>query len=156
MILDDRFCLTHRRVTHEVCRDGDGPAVLLLHELPSLTPACLKLASRIVRYGYRVYVPLFFGLPTHAPQAQPHTTQPSYRIRHEFHLLSTQGTSPLVEWLREVSRIADRQAGRKGGSVVAMCLTESTVLSRMLDVHHGLPSLHRTSETTPQPGSLRT
>jgi len=39
----------------------ERPPVLLLHELPGLTPECVSLAQRIADEGYAVYVPLLFG-----------------------------------------------------------------------------------------------
>ena len=151
MTLDHRFSLTHHRITHEVCCDGEGPPVVLLHEEPAMTPACLKLASRIVRYGYRVYAPLLFGAPSSqsrshlsAPHAQPHVFTKRYRIRHEFSLLTADQSSPLTEWLRELARIAFRQADRRSKGVVAMCLTETSVLSTLLDPDAEMPGLPRT------------
>ena len=146
MILDHRFSLTHRRITHEVCFAGEGPPVVLLHEEPCMTPACLKLASRIVRYGYCVYTPLLFGVPSSKLRLRPadvhaHLKVPTtrYRIRHEFSLLTADQSSPLTEWLRELSRIAYRQAGKCGKGVVGMCLTESSVISTVLDPAAEIP-----------------
>lgn len=42
-----------------------GPPILLLHELPGLTPETFKLAERIAARGYTVYMPLLFGEPGH-------------------------------------------------------------------------------------------
>lgn len=150
MTLEHRFSLTHHRITHDVCCDGEGPPVVLLHEEPSMTPACLKLASRIVRYGYRVYAPLVFGVPiperrSPDPGGGAHLQAPAsrYRIRHEFSLLSADQSSPLSDWLRELSRVAYRQAGKRSKGVVAMCLTESSVISTLLDPEAELPGRSR-------------
>ena len=42
---------------------SSGPAVLLLHELPGMTPGAIALANRLSREqeAYRVYLPLMFG-----------------------------------------------------------------------------------------------
>ncbi len=138
MNLKSRFSLTHRRITHEVLCDGEGPPVVVLHEQPEMTQACLKLASRVVRYGYRVYVPLLFGLPDPAPdpaagRSHGHVPTSRYHIRHEFNLLTADKSSPLTEWLLELSRIAHRQTGQRTEGVVGMCLTDSSVVSVMLD-----------------------
>ena len=42
---------------------GKGPAVLVMHELPGLTPACISLAEDIAAAGFTVYLPLLFGRP---------------------------------------------------------------------------------------------
>lgn len=38
-----------------------GPPVIVLHEMPALSPDLLELALRVSRKGYSVYVPLLWG-----------------------------------------------------------------------------------------------
>ena len=40
---------------------GSGPPILLLHEIPGLIPETVRFADSLVKRGYRVYLPLFFG-----------------------------------------------------------------------------------------------
>jgi dienelactone hydrolase len=42
---------------------GEGPPVLILHELPGLAPYDIRLAKRLVQQGYTVLLPLLFGYP---------------------------------------------------------------------------------------------
>src|SRR5262245_55615893 len=53
---DDRF---QRLVLRS--RSPAGPAVLLLHELPGLTPEDMLLGYRIAQQGFQVYLPVLFG-----------------------------------------------------------------------------------------------
>lgn len=46
----------------------EAPPVLLLHELPALSPDSLDLARRIACNGFRVYVPLLFGAEGENPK----------------------------------------------------------------------------------------
>lgn len=42
-------------------RRGGGPPVIVLHEMPALSPDVLDLALRVSKEGYSVYVPLLWG-----------------------------------------------------------------------------------------------
>jgi hypothetical protein len=48
-------------VSHRVYRKGAGPDVLLMHELPGMTPQFIGLARTIAEAGFTVHLPLFFG-----------------------------------------------------------------------------------------------
>ena len=48
-------------VSHRVYRKGAGPDVLLIHELPGMTPQFIGLARTIAEAGFTVHLPLFFG-----------------------------------------------------------------------------------------------
>jgi dienelactone hydrolase len=56
--------------TYTVYTRGEGPSVLLLHELPGLTPQCVRLARLLSDAHFKVFVPLLFGKPgVSAPRA---------------------------------------------------------------------------------------
>ncbi len=59
--LDPPF--THGAIRHRVFWTGDGSPVLVLHELPGLSPAALRFGRRLAARGFRVYLPLLFGEP---------------------------------------------------------------------------------------------
>jgi len=50
MRLDGDHCFEfeHDGITHPVYRDGSGPGVLVMHEMPGMTPKCLELADRLI------------------------------------------------------------------------------------------------------------
>lgn len=51
-------------ITHTVFRSkANGPGVLIMHELPGMTPQCINLATRVVDAGFTVFLPLLFGEP---------------------------------------------------------------------------------------------
>lgn len=98
----------------------DEPPVLLLHELPGLSAACLQLADRIAAQGYTVYVPLLIGqLGDYRPTW--HSIQAVFSS--QWTTCCTDKTSPVVGWLRELTReIGRRHPGQKAGAI-GMCLT---------------------------------
>jgi dienelactone hydrolase len=117
-----------------VYRKGEGPAVLLMHELPGMIPECVDLARRIADEGFTVYMPLLFGEPDKPlsnPKLLVYTAQ--LCISREFYCFAKHRSSPITDWLRALSRQAHLECGGKGVGVIGMCLTGSFVLSLMAD-----------------------
>jgi hypothetical protein len=50
-------------ISHRVYLKGVGPDVLLMHELPGMTPQFINLARTVADAGFTVHLPLFFGEP---------------------------------------------------------------------------------------------
>lgn len=113
-----------------VYRRGTGPAVVLIHELPGMTPECVALARKIADEGYTVYMPLLFGEPN-----QNYGTKPLLWpcVWKEFSVLSTKGKSPAADWLRALARQAHAERGGKGVGAIGMCFTGRFALSLMMD-----------------------
>jgi len=113
-----------------IYRRGRGPAVILLHELPGMTPECVDLARKITDEGYCVYMPLMFGKPNQnyglAPLSWP-------CVWREFSVLSRRGKSPAADWLRALARQAHAEQGGKGVAAIGMCFTGRFALSLMMD-----------------------
>lgn len=130
-----RFDFTQGDIAHPVYRRGDGPGVLLMHELPGMTAECLSLAERIRKRGFRVYLPLFFG--------EPGVKSGTLRVfticlRREFSCLASEQSSPITTWLRTlIARIAN-ECGSKVG-VIGMCFTGNFVFSLMIDPQVSAP-----------------
>jgi dienelactone hydrolase len=97
---------------------GDPP-VLLLHEIPGLLPETVCFADALVRRGYRVYMPLFFGrFGRHASALRRMAVCAGPNIN----CVSTR-ESPVVSKLRTLrDRIAAQHGGRKLG-VIGMCMS---------------------------------
>jgi dienelactone hydrolase len=55
---------------HSVYRKGHGPAVLVIAEIPGLTPHVLGFAERVVTLGCTAVVPHLFGVLGEDPQEQ--------------------------------------------------------------------------------------
>ena len=57
-----------RRFTHEgkrrtVYRGGDGPPVIVIHEIPGITPEVADFGRRVIGAGMTAYLPSLFGTP---------------------------------------------------------------------------------------------
>ncbi len=49
--------------TRDVYRRGAGPAVIVMAEVPGITPLVAKFASRVADAGFTVFMPQLFGTP---------------------------------------------------------------------------------------------
>lgn len=117
-----------------VYRKGEGPAILLMHELPGMIPECVDLARRIADAGFTVYLPLLFGQPD-KPLSFPNMLARTVQlcISQEFYCFAKHRSSPITDWLRALCRKIHQDCGGKGVGVVGMCLTGGFVLSLMAD-----------------------
>ncbi|MGN6131980.1 MAG: dienelactone hydrolase family protein [Nocardioidaceae bacterium] len=49
--------------THDTYRKGTGPGVVVIHELPGMTPQVIAFAEEVVAAGFTVVLPHLFGTP---------------------------------------------------------------------------------------------
>lgn len=118
-----------------------SPAVLVMHELPGLTENCLRFAERLVDQGFTVYLPLLFGQLGESSQPLQLGVNTIKFIRqlcisHEFYLLKTGASSPIVDWLRGLCQHIYQKNEHHcfpGIGAIGMCLTGGFVLSLMID-----------------------
>ncbi len=105
--------------------DNDGPPVLLLHELPGMTPESVCLAEDLVDRGFKVYLPLLFGKP-----ARRGSLGNSLRVLFSgrWSPFAIEGGSPIVDWLADLSHRALVDTGAEGLGVIGMCLTGAVPL----------------------------
>ncbi|MFB2351093.1 hypothetical protein, partial [Priestia megaterium] len=54
-------------------------------------------------------------------------------VRREFHIWSTDRSSPIVDWLRALARQAHAECGGKGVGAVGMCFTGGFALAMMTE-----------------------
>lgn len=121
-------------LSHRVYRKGEGPAVILMHELPGMIQECVDLARRIADSGFTVYLPLLFGKPD---QENSSLKTIAYVVQlcisQEFNCFAKHQSSPITNWLRALCRSAHAECGGRGVGVIGMCLTGGFVLSLMAD-----------------------
>lgn len=109
---------------------GSGPGVLILHELPGMSEACLELGRIIAKEGYRVYLPLMFGEPGEHSSL---LNLVRVCLQREFNLWSKNAPSRITPWLRELCSHIHTECGGKGVGAIGMCLTGNVVISLMVD-----------------------
>jgi dienelactone hydrolase len=129
-----------------VYRAGSGPAVIVMSEIPGITPQVASFARRVVGAGYTVFMPLLFGEPMRPPER-------GYAMRvilkscisREFRVLAANQSSPVVDWLRALARYAHGECGGRGVGAIGMCFTGNFALSMMLDAPVLAPVLSQPS-----------
>lgn len=133
-------------VTREVFLRGNGPAVIVMTEVPGITPPVAAFARRVADAGFRVYLPQFIGTPgremTPAYAAQ---SLAKVCISREFRVLAVHASSPLVDWMRALAREAHAACGGPGVGAVGMCVTGNFALAMMLDAPVIAPVLSQPS-----------
>lgn len=129
----EQFEFTFSGLTRPVYKIGDAsqPAVLMVLELPGMTEHTVAFARRLNDQGYSVYLPLIFGTPNcHPASIGKNLVQAC--IRKEFHVLATNKSSFITDWLRGLCReMRDTHGGQVGA--IGMCFTGGFVISLMID-----------------------
>jgi dienelactone hydrolase len=120
--------------TRDVYRIGDGPAVIVIAEVPGITPRVAAFARAVAADGMTAVVPHLFGTPGRAPSV-PYSLQTlSFAcVSREFAVFATGKTSPVTQWLRALARHEHDRCGGPGVGVVGMCLTGGFALAMMVD-----------------------
>lgn len=131
---------------HPVWRRGDGPAVVVLPEVPGVTPEVRRFAEAVVDAGFTVYLGEVFGrtLEPRTPGSVARTLARAC-VSREFTLLTTGQSSPLTAWVRALCRLAHAERGGVGVGVIGMCLTGNFALAAMVDPAVAAPVLSQPS-----------
>jgi dienelactone hydrolase len=115
-------------------RIGSGPAVIVISEMPGITPLVAQFARRVAAAGCTAVLPHLFGDP-----GRPATGGYALRsmlpacVSREFACLARKKTSPITVWLRAVAAAEHARCGGPGVGVVGMCFTGGFALAMMVD-----------------------
>jgi dienelactone hydrolase len=120
-----------RRVVY---RRGAGPGVVIMHEIPGITPQVAAFARRVADEGFTVAMPLMFGTPN-KPLSLGYMLGQLARacIGREFTVFARRRSSPITNWLRALCRDLHAECGGPGVGAIGMCLTGNFALSLMVD-----------------------
>ncbi|NEO41552.1 MAG: dienelactone hydrolase [Moorea sp. SIOASIH] len=126
--------LTFDNETRTVFRKGQGPAVILMHEIPGIHPGVIRLANAFCDAGLSVWLPSLLGKPGKEVSV-PYIATSLARacVMREFTVLATSKNSPVTSWLRLLARYAHEQCGGPGVGAMGMCLTGGFALAMMIE-----------------------
>jgi len=125
-----RAPFTGAGLTYDCFEKGSGPGVVLIPEMPGITPEVLGLADHLVDEGFTVVVPSPFGEPGR-PMTGGYALRTIARIcvSAEFRAFATNAHRPITDYLRAVAvDLAGRTPGR-GVGVIGMCFTGGFALA---------------------------
>ncbi len=113
---------------------GSGPAVIVMTEMPGISPHVARFARWVRDAGFTVYMPHLFGQDGAVPTVLGSIgTIARACISREFRALSANASSPVTQWLRALAAAAHRESGGKGVGAIGMCFTGNFALSMMLE-----------------------
>jgi dienelactone hydrolase len=113
---------------------GTGPAVIVMAEMPGISPLVARFARWVRDAGFTVYMPSLFGTDGASPTI-PGTIGTLVRacISREFKAFAANASSPVTQWLRALARTAHSECGGPGVGAIGMCFTGNFALSMMLE-----------------------
>ena len=160
-LADDPLDDFHRRpicledVTRHVYVSGIGPAVIVMAEMPGISPHVARFSRWVREAGFTVYMPSLFGQDGAAARADE-GLQVLRRacVSAEFRALAGQGASPVTSWLRALARLALQECGGDGVGAVGMCFTGNFALSMMLEPAMLAPVLAQPSLPLDDPAAV--
>ncbi|MEL6891356.1 MAG: dienelactone hydrolase family protein [Actinomycetota bacterium] len=121
-------------ITHDTYRRGEGPGVIVVHEIPGITPKVAAFANEVVERGFTVVMPDLVGTPG-KPPTKPYLLGSVAKVcvAKEFTTMATGSTSPVVSWLRALARVLHADVGGPGVGAVGMCFSGGFALGMMVD-----------------------
>ena len=141
---------SHDGETRPVYTRGAGPAVIVIHEIPGITPKVVRFADWVVDAGFRATLPLLVGEAGRA-------VSPGYVvksiltvcIRREFAVLAADRSSPVTAWLRALARHVSAATGGGPVGAVGMCFSGNFALAMLLEPCVKAPVLSQPSMPFP-------
>ena len=103
---------------------GAGPAVVVMCEMPGITPDVARFARWVRDAGFTVWMPSLFGVDGAAPTIElAGEAMRSGCVRREFRAFAGGQPSPMAAWLRALAAHAHVECGGPGVGAVGMCFT---------------------------------
>jgi dienelactone hydrolase len=151
-----RTPFTAAEITHDVYEKGSGPGVVLIPEIPGITPAVLGLAEHLVKQGFTVAIPSTFGTPGRSMSV-------GYGVRvvgrlcvaTEFRAFATNARRPIADYVRALARDLTARTPGPGVGVIGMCFTGGFALAAAVDDTVLAPVVSQPSVPFPLGGARR-
>lgn len=139
----------------KVFQAGVGPAVIVMTEMPGISPHVARFARWVRDAGFTVYMPSLFGRDGAVPTAQDGAKVFQRAcVSAEFRAFAGQGSSPVTHWLRKLASFAHIECGGPGVGAIGMCFTGNFALSMTLEPALIAPVLSQPSLPLDDPAAL--
>ena len=151
----DHRSIPLKNITRTVHVSGAGPAVIVMCEMPGISPHVARFARWVRDAGFTVFMPSLFGrdgaVATAAEGAQVFQRA---CISAEFTAFKRGASSPVTDWLRALARLAHEECRGPGVGAIGMCFTGNFALSMMLEPAVIAPVLSQPSLPLNDPDGL--
>lgn len=112
-----------------VSKNGHKP-LLVLHELPGMTPSFIAYCQKMAAQGFKIYMPLLFK----SPETEMNTLETAFfctsrEFRSLFTATDETNTRPFTAWLLQLVEHVGRESSGSKIGVVGMCLTGGFAIS---------------------------
>src|SRR3984893_6922333 len=142
-------------VTKAVHVAGTGPAVIVMTEMPGISPLGARFASWVRDAGFTIYMPSLFGRDGAVPSVEEGTAVFQRAcVSAEFRAFATNESSPVTTWLRSLARFAHEACGGPGVGAIGMCFTGNFALTMMLEPSMLAPVLSQPSLPLNNPAGI--
>jgi dienelactone hydrolase len=134
---------------------GRGPGVIVMSEMPGISPHVARFTRWVREAGFTVYLPSLFGRDGAVPQAEEGLEVVRRAcVSAEFRALESGSSSPVTVWLRALARLAHEECGGPGVGAIGMCFTGNFALTMMLEPALLAPVLSQPSLPLNDPAGL--
>ncbi|MEV0798436.1 dienelactone hydrolase family protein [Kribbella sp. NPDC050281] len=143
-------------LTYDCFENGSGPGVVLIPEVPGLTPEVQSFGEHLVGAGFTVVIPSPFGTPGRDPSmGYVLRTVARLCVSKEFRAFATDAERPITKYLRAVAAdLATRTPGR-GVGVIGMCFTGGFALAAAVEESVTAPVLSQPAVPFPVTRAMR-
>lgn len=134
---------------------GTGPAVIVMTEMPGISPHVARFARWVRDAGFTVYMPSLFGRDGAVADAQEGKAVFQHAcVSAEFRAFAGNKSSPVTQWLRALARLAHKECGGPGVGAIGMCFTGNFALTMMLEPSVLAPVLSQPSLPLDNPAGI--
>lgn len=120
--------------TYDCFEKGSGPGVVLIPEVPGMTPEVLGFAEHLVDSGFTVVIPSPFGQPGR-PATTGYTIGVVMRlcVSAEFRAFAINAHRPISDYLHALARNLAARTPGPGVGVIGMCFSGGFALAAAVD-----------------------
>lgn len=134
---------------------GAGPGIIVMAEMPGISPHVARFARWVRDAGFTVYMPSLFGRDGALPMADEGAAVFQRAcVSAEFRAFASNQSSPITHWLRALARFAHAECGGPGVGAIGMCFTGNFALTMMLEPAMVAPVLSQPSLPLNNPAGI--
>jgi len=142
-------------ITKVVHTAGSGPAVIVMTEMPGISPHVARFSRWVRDAGFSVYMPSLFGRDGAVASAEEGAKVFQRAcVSAEFQAFAANKSSPVTQWLRALAAFAHEECGGPGVGAIGMCFTGNFALSMMLESSVLAPVLSQPSLPLDDPAGI--